>query len=273
MLSKFYLKTLQRTLLCIWLISGLTGCATYLMPDGVNQPCPDHSYEVPVVLIHGTFANAQRAFKSLAPTLQRDGRCVFALNYGKRSQLPMMFATGDMKTSAEEINAFIESVREWTGATQVDLIGHSQGGTLALYLGQQKASDQTIRRIVAISPSTRGTQTAKVLPDKSQCIACVQQTPDSEFIRHLHSKPINQANIPILILSTDNDLVVTPVDSHFIIEPSVTNTRLQELFPGKFASHSGILHDKDAVKFVSNWLKQGVMDSSTENDLVIFSSE
>ncbi len=84
----------------------------------------------------------------------------------------------------------------------------------------------------------------------------MQQSPDSDFIRRLHTGLVNPYGIPTLILVTDNDLVVTPLASQFLQEPSVTNLRLQQLFPGKFASHSGILHDMDAVKFISEWISQ-----------------
>ncbi len=227
-----------------------------LMPEGVNQPCLETSVKVPVVLIHGTFANAKRAFKLLAPTLKKEGRCVFAINYGKRSKLPSVFATADMNDSVREIEAFISSVRTTTGAAQVDLIGHSQGGTLALHLGKMQGGEQTYRRIVALSPSTRGTQTAKMIPGETTCMACVQQSPDSDFIRRLHTGLVNPSGTPTLILVTENDLVVTPLASQFLLEPSVTNLRLQQLFPGKFATHSGILHDAQAVEFVSEWLNR-----------------
>lgn len=226
------------------------------LPKGVNQPCNNHASDpTPVVLIHGTFANARRAFSTLAPLLQDNGHCVYALNYGKRSPIPAVYATGDMEESAAEILGFIDTVRRQTGARQVDVIGHSQGGTLALYLAKQKADSGLIRRIVALSPSTRGTETAKILPTETRCAACNQQAPNSAFIRRLHEGPVNPGRIPVLILGTENDRVVTPVASQFIAEPGVLNLKLQELFPGRVASHSGILHDRDAMQYVTEWLR------------------
>lgn len=236
--------------------SALTSATAELMPEGANLPCPASADTVPVVLIHGTFANARRAFRQLAPTLRNEGRCVYAINYGKRSKLPRVFATGDMEESARELQAFIDTVRQTTGAAQVDLIGHSQGGTLALFLGKVNAGKGIFRRIVAISPSTRGTQTAKSMTSESACPACAQQAPDSAFIRRLHEGSVNPARIPTLILSTDNDLVVTPLASQFVLEPAVTNLRLQQLFPGKFATHSGILQDADAVRYITDWVNR-----------------
>src|SRR5438046_568220 len=69
---------------------ALMGMATELgptdsgMPPGVvNGPCTpaaDHPY--PVVLVHGTFANAAFSWQTLAPMLSNAGYCVFSLNYG-----------------------------------------------------------------------------------------------------------------------------------------------------------------------------------------------
>ncbi|WQD13500.1 MAG: alpha/beta fold hydrolase [Lawsonella clevelandensis] len=88
----------------------------------------------PVVLVHGTWANAQK-WNVLAPYLQKHGYCVFAMNYGfdARSSLynnpkDGKFATNNIYSSAIELNNYVNQVLKLTGAKKFDLVGHSQAG-------------------------------------------------------------------------------------------------------------------------------------------------
>ncbi|MGW1869962.1 esterase/lipase family protein [Streptomyces mauvecolor] len=44
---------------------------------------------------------------------------------------PTVKGHGDIKQSSKELAAFVDKVLAATGTCQVDLVGHSQGGTLA----------------------------------------------------------------------------------------------------------------------------------------------
>ena len=118
-----------------------------LAPVGSNdwecQPSAEHPN--PVVLIHGTFENAYDNWAAMAPALKRDGYCVFAPNVGRVGFLaqggvtplvPNTNGLGQVQRSAEQIGKFVDEVLEATGASQVDLVGHSQGGIMARYYAQ-----------------------------------------------------------------------------------------------------------------------------------------
>jgi triacylglycerol esterase/lipase EstA (alpha/beta hydrolase family) len=225
------------------------------IPDWANSECKPQTGQAPVVLIHGTFANTRRAFSTLGPLLKEQGFCVFALNYGKQSAIPNVYGTGDMENSVQEVSAFIEQVRKQTGVEKVHLVGHSQGGTLALYYSKVLGGAHKISRLVAVSPSVRGTKMMGAWTPTTPCLACVQQSPDSGFIKRLNAGPINQPGVMLLVLTTENDVVVTPLASQFVDEAQVTNMRLQQLLPGRFATHSGILHDKEAMRWLVDWLR------------------
>ena len=110
------------------------------MPPGVvNGPCtPPSAHPYPVVLVHGTFANANFSWQTLAPMLADAGYCVFALDYGANQYTAEFgnhsFAIDAIEQSAAELAAFVDTVViPDTGASRVDFVGHSQGGLMPRY--------------------------------------------------------------------------------------------------------------------------------------------
>src|SRR3954454_20059904 len=89
-------------------------------PAGANdfscKPPARHPY--PVVLVHGTFENMTVSWNTLVPNLTRLGYCVYALDYGN-SPVPGINATGDIPTSALQLQTFVEQVLAKTGAAKV----------------------------------------------------------------------------------------------------------------------------------------------------------
>src|SRR5690606_40603680 len=54
-----------------------------LLPAGVNDwSCRSRSRPVPLILVHGTFANALDNWFATVPALRKAGHCVYAFNYG-----------------------------------------------------------------------------------------------------------------------------------------------------------------------------------------------
>lgn len=164
----------------------------------------------PVVLVHGTWENRYDNWASLAPRLKTAGYCVFALNYGDDARslaglVPAMKGTGDIRDSARELAAYVERVRGWTGAAQVDLVGHSQGGVVARqYLrfeGGAATGDPAtnrVRRVVTIGATNHGTTLSGIATLGAQLgllgaaepllgTAALQQTTDSSFIAALNA--------------------------------------------------------------------------------------
>src|SRR5689334_19409702 len=106
-------------------------------PPGANDwSCqPSAAHPRPVVLVHGTFADMSNSWQAISPLLKNNGYCVFALNYGdyNGSGAIGVYGVDDIPTSAAELNAFVDKVLATTGAAEVDLVGHSQGGMMPRY--------------------------------------------------------------------------------------------------------------------------------------------
>jgi triacylglycerol esterase/lipase EstA (alpha/beta hydrolase family) len=102
-------------------------------PAGANLAgCRSAVDPHPVVLVDGTFANPEDDFGALAPLLANAGYCVYTFSYGAPAS-QFVQSLGPVPRSAQQLAAYVQRVRETTGASEVDLVGHSQGGMLAEY--------------------------------------------------------------------------------------------------------------------------------------------
>ena len=282
----------------------LTGMQTELaptdtgMPPGVvNGPCtpaPDHPY--PVVLLHGTFANEALSWQTLAPMLSDAGYCVFGLNYGASSWTTWSndheYATDYVEASATELAAFIRdtvlpdtvepagNAAGWAAGanpTQVDVVGHSQGGMMPRYLIDATPSSTypglndaaQIHTLVGLAPSNHGTTEGGLVtlgeelgqlsgnPDapyqfgsSGGCGACGEQEAGSPFLTALNGQP-DAAGVDYYVIESQDDEVVTPYTSAFLpAGENVQNVTLQQQCPTDGTDHVGIIYDPVALQDV-----------------------
>jgi hypothetical protein len=269
------------------------------MPPGVvNGPCtpsPEHPY--PVVLVHGTFANENFSWQTLAPMLSDGGYCVFGLNYGATQWTTYsndhIYGVDYVERSARELASFINGTAlpdtfesagnvagYSTGAhpTEVDIVGHSQGGMMprymidstgsALYPGLGDAA--LVHTMIGLAPSNHGT-TASGLVTLGQviggvdgnpgaeysfasgygCGACGEQEAGSPFITALNSRP-DATGVDYYVIESDHDEVVTPYTSAFLPgTENIQNVTLQDQCPTDLTEHVGIIYDPVALQDVT----------------------
>src|SRR5690349_2299353 len=125
----------QADLPVIWNgVYGYAHTSPSASPPGANDwSCkPSAAHPRPVVLVHGTFADMSNSWQAISPLLKNNGYCVFALNSGdyNGSGAIGVYGTGEIRNSAAELNAFVDKVLAATGAAEVDIVGHSQGGMM-----------------------------------------------------------------------------------------------------------------------------------------------
>jgi len=211
-------------------------------PPGANDwSCkPSAAHPRPVVLVHGTFADMSNSWQAISPLLKNNGYCVFALNYGDYSGSGAIgvYGVDDIPTSAGELSAFVDKVLAATGAAEVDLVGHSQGGMMPRYYLKHLGGAAKVRALVGLSPSNHGTTLdglfilSNFFPGANQftgalCPACEQQRAGSAFITNLNSGGETVAGVDYTVIQTRYDQVVTPYASAFLSGSNVRNILLQ----------------------------------------------
>jgi triacylglycerol esterase/lipase EstA (alpha/beta hydrolase family) len=112
-------------------------------PPGANDwSCvPSAAHPRPVVLVHGTVENMRDNFNALSPLLKNNGYCVYALDYGGQYGQSFIGGTGRVADGARELAPFVDRVLAATGASKVDVVGHSQGGMLPRYYVKELGGD------------------------------------------------------------------------------------------------------------------------------------
>ncbi len=236
-------------------------------PPGANDfDCrPSAAHPRPVVLVHGTFENRVDNWNALSPLLKNAGYCVFALNYGGTTPSNPIQGTGPIAASAEQLASFVNEVLAATGASQVDLVGHSQGGMMPRYYLKLLGGAATVHALIGLSPSNHGTTLdglgllAEAIPGAtafigSGCPACSEQLVGSPFLTNLNSGGDTVAGPTYTVVTTVHDEVVTPYTSAFLSGPSVTNVTVQDGCPIDLVDHVAIPYDRRALGYVLNAL-------------------
>ncbi len=197
----------------------------------------------------------------MSPALTAAGYCVYALNYG-RGLGDMIAGVGSMPVSAQEISVFIDRVRTATGAQQVDIVGHSQGGVLSRYYLKYLGGASKVNTLVGIAPDNHGTTWGLFeLPvslsagPTALCPACIQQLPDSDFFRELNRDGETLPDINYTVIATRTDEFATPYTTGFLPPgPNVENITLQDVCPGDVSEHMAITLDPVVIRMVLNAL-------------------
>ena len=228
-------------------------------PPGANLPCnPTAAHPYPVVLVHGTAENMSNNWQAMSPALKAAGYCVYAFNYGsyKRSGTVGVYGLNFIERSAEELATEVRAVLSQTGASKVDLVGHSQGGMMPRYYIKNLGGSSKVDDLVALSPSNHGTTNPLAPPLGPTCPACAQQAAGSPFITQLNSSDETPGTADYTNIATRYDEVVTPYTSDFLASDgnAVTNVLLQDKCPNDTSEHLRTPYDPPAIQITLNAL-------------------
>jgi triacylglycerol esterase/lipase EstA (alpha/beta hydrolase family) len=227
-------------------------------PPGANRwTCqPTAAHPRPVVLVHGTFADRANSWQAISPLLKNNGYCVFALNYGSYEGSGARFGVygvDDIRVSARELDEFVDRVLNATGAAEVDLVGHSQGGMMPRYYLKRFGGAAEVHNLVGLSPSNHGTTLNGLFTLQgyfpgaeiftANCPACQQQRAGSNFITALNSGGETVPGVRYTVIQTRYDTVVTPYTSSFLTGPNVRNILLQDQCALDLGDHLSMPYD------------------------------
>ncbi|MEV0945216.1 alpha/beta fold hydrolase [Rhodococcus sp. NPDC049939] len=237
-------------------------------PPGANdwscKPTEEHPY--PVVLAHGTLANMALNFGTLAPLLKNNGYCVFAANFGQEPGAgyigypgaTIASGTASMAQSAAELAELVERVKAATGAPKVDIVGHSQGGSMPRYYLKYLGGAESVDKMIALGPSNHpgSNPLAELLPGAAAALGAggIEQTSLSDFLHELNEGGETMPGVTYTVITTKYDLIVVPYTAAFLSGDNVTNILLQDECPQNMADHMSLAFDKLTLSYVLNAL-------------------
>lgn len=267
-------------------------------PPGANLPChPTAAHPYPVVLVHGLGGDQNDNWQTMSPFLADHGYCVYSLTYGNRASAPRpldeMGGLSAMERTGPSLASFVDSVLASTGAAKVDIVGHSEGGTMPDYYLKFLGGSQKVARFVSISGVLHGTSFwgLAALYDAAQaygfgsqaagldvfCASCEEFLTGSSFTKKLDAPhPVATASeaatcpydgaavdgVDYTSLATNDDELVRPPTSDFIDTRcdnpaygiTVDNILVQDQCPTDQADHLSIVSDPVAAQDVLNAL-------------------
>ncbi|MEU8654698.1 alpha/beta fold hydrolase [Streptomyces sp. NPDC048737] len=227
---------------------------------------PAAAHPRPVVLVHGTFGNSVDNWLGLAPYLKHRGYCVFSLDYGRLPGVPLFHGLGPVDRSAEQLSVYVDRVLAATGATETDLVGHSQGGMMPRYYLKFLGGAAKVNALVGIAPSNHGTTLGgltnllPLFPGAEDLLttatpALAQQIAGSDFMTKLNEGGDTVPGVRYTVIATRYDEVVTPYRTQFLSGPNVRNVLVQDLCPLDLSEHALLgLTDRIAFHEVANAL-------------------
>lgn len=236
--------------------------------DWTCQPSAEHPR--PVVLLHG-LGGSSNGWQAMADQLALQGWCVFAPTYGQ-SGLLRIGGTAPAAESALEVSGFIDEVQAATGAAKVDLVGHSLGGFLSLYIPKILGRAGDVGHVVTIGtdPHSSGPIGPTDLVDLLglrplpewlagllRCQACTDVLPDSAPRRQLAEGPITQPGISYTLIHTRYDefaVVLDPTSAPSLDEPGAHSLYVQDVCPINTVGHLLMPSDPTVIGIVANAL-------------------
>ena len=243
-------------------------------PPGSNDwSCrPSRAHPRPVVLVHGLFANMTDNWQTMSPLLANNGYCVFALTYGNDADAgppqDQFGGVAPMEASALQLSAFVDRVLAATGASKVDLLGHSEGATMPDYYIEYLGGAAKVTRYVGVSGVKHGTTLHGLgtffsdydslfpgAPDPTAdgCQSCRQFLVGSDYIAKIEARA-PAPGVTYTNIATRYDELVSPHTSSFLAGRNVTNITLQDHCALDFSDHLSIISSPITGDFILNAL-------------------
>ncbi|KAG0294067.1 hypothetical protein BGZ96_001822 [Linnemannia gamsii] len=221
----------------------------------------------PLLLVHGTTLTLD-SWSTWAPLLIKEGYCVFGLTYGKYKDIPLLGGIAPIENNAQEVASFANQVLTRMNATQLDYIGHSQGGILGRYWIKYLDGAGKINRMIGVSPIQHGTTLSGIttfvstlgILNPSQSLfdsvapALYQMIVGSPFMQKLNAGGDTSPGVIHSNIATRYDEIVTPWETCYQDAPNVTNTLLQNLCLLALNEHITIINSKIALRWALNQL-------------------
>ncbi|MET0739787.1 MAG: alpha/beta fold hydrolase [Acidimicrobiales bacterium] len=199
----------------------------------------------PVVIVAGTFAGQPAAsifYAPMAARLRADGYQPYIFG------LPTS-GTQDIALTAQALNTYADRVRAQTGATRVDLIGHSQGGLVARHYVKYLGGSSEVDAVISLGAPHYGTAVANVakLFGLGNCIgitSCAQMSIGSTYLANLNAGDDTIGAVRYTNIVSANDEVVIPYRTGWLADDgNNVNVRVQSPCFLRIVGHVGLALD------------------------------
>ena len=223
-------------------------------PNAVGNCRVTAAHPFPVVLVHGTFESSAM-WSQFSPVLTQAGFCVSAIDYNSLQ---------DIATSARQLATFVDQVLAASGATKVDIVGHSQGGMMPRFFLKNLGGAAKTHSLIGFASSNYGTtlQGLATLVGEGGavfvglfCPSCRQQIQGSDFLNALNRPTDVVPGVSFTVIETSADEVVTPFQNAFLKGAGATNLLVQNFCPADAAGHIALAtEDQNAWRLALNAL-------------------
>ncbi len=226
---------------------------------------PSAAHPQPVVLLHGLGGQAVSNWFYHGTKLADAGYCVFSTTYGQGAFGDLVGGLGSMRTSALQVDDFVDRVRAATGAAEVDLVGHSEGSTVSAYYLKYEGGAAKVKDYVGFGTNYQGSTlngltvlikaVMPLLPSvtafvQSQCASCLEFLAPNDFLDDLQRDGVTVPGVAYTNIMSRYDTVVTPYTSGRIDEPGVTNIVLQDRCALDFSGHLAMAADPNITLLI-----------------------
>lgn len=225
-----------------------------------SQCRPSTSKPEPVVLLHGLGGNKLTNWVTIGPRLASEGYCVYSTTYGKGIAGELAGGLRSMRSSSKEVATFVDDVRARTGAAKVNLVGYSEGTTVAAYYMKFDGGGAKVKRFVGFGSNFKGTtlyglnQLVRTIPAISNilnsglCEACDEFLPPSALIDDLNRGGVTVPGPQYTSIVTKFDNIIRSYTSGILDEPGVKNVVLQNECRLDVVSHLALPFDPNVYR-------------------------
>ncbi len=225
-------------------------------PAGTNNfDCkPTSEHPRPVVLAHGTDSSAYSDWAAIGPQISALGFCVFALNYGGAPGKDT-WGTEDIVVSTHQFSAFVDQVLAATHASQVDIVGFSQGASVTRYYVNKLGGAPKVGQWIGLaSPSYGGVMyglvpVAQAIPGALQAfaqvtsLAAVQQVQGSPFMVDLNAGGDTVPGPHYVTIGSRVDEMIQPFSNIALHGSNAENIVLQDECADDQTGHFHMVYD------------------------------
>jgi triacylglycerol lipase len=212
----------------------------------------------PVIVVEGTGSSEPLVplldYNRLAERLRADGYQPFLFRLPGRG-------LGDIGVTSTALPPFVDRVLAQTGATRVDLIGHSQGGLIGRYYVKFLGGTGKVGSIIGLAAPHYGTKLANLamLFGLLDCLGypfCQQAVTGSAFLRELNGDDDTFGDVRYTNFDTALDEIVVPHTNSFQRSGGATNLTIQDQCPLRVVEHLTLVTDGTVYSGIQDALAQ-----------------